>query len=257
MNSPPAAGPVLDFHARLTPRPGALDDLLASMAASGVAAAGLAAGGVLDLETLARQVALGGASTADADNAAVLAASRSSQGRLVPIYFANPHAGPEPYQEAADDFAALEISPAVHGFDFDDPRVEELVAIARDSGHAVYTVCLPRPGTGVADLADLAARFPDVDFVLGHGGVSLIDLHAISVIADHPNIALETCGPYAAVVRLALERLGPRRLVFAAEHPLQPVRAELAKFAGLDLSADTWNSVAWHNGRRLLGIEES
>jgi predicted TIM-barrel fold metal-dependent hydrolase len=245
--------PVLDFHARLVPRPGAVDRLLSMMDECGIARAVVCAGGLLPLDLLSRQLVEGGHVEADADNEAVRAAAEASDGRLVPFYFANPHRDPARYREAAGGFAGLEVSPAVHGVPLRDARTEALVAVAGEAGHPVYTVCLSRPGSAVADLVALAVTHPSVTFVLGHSGVGNIDYYALDLIAPHPNILLETSGGYSTVVGTALERLGAHRLLFGTEFPLQHPRVELAKFAALDLAPPDWALVAWHNAHRLLG----
>jgi uncharacterized protein len=244
---------VFDFHARLAPRPGATDRLLSTMDSSGIARAAVCAGGTVDLVRLSRQIVEGGHVDSDPDNDAVLQACVGSGGRLVPFYFANPRRGAEPYRRRAHDYAGLEISPAVHGLDLSDRRTAELVSVAAEAGHPVYTVCLERPGSRVADLAALAGRFPEVPFVLGHGGVGNIDFYGVELVAPVPNIWLETSGGYTSVLRAALDRLTPARVLFGTELPLQHPSVELAKFAALDLPADQWRQVAWDNAHRLLG----
>jgi uncharacterized protein len=116
----------------------------------------------------------------------------------------------------------------------------------------VYVVCIQRPGCGVADLVALAERFPGVTFVLGHSGVGNIDFYGVELVAPRPNIVLETSGGYTTVVRAALDVLGPERVLFGSEFPLQHPSVELAKFAALDLTPDQWRAVAWDNAARLL-----
>jgi len=249
------SGPVLDFHARLVPRPGAADRLLSMMDECGIDRAVVCAGGLLPLDRLSRQLVEGGHVEADADNQAVLAAAAGSGGRLVPFYFANPHRPAARYRDEAAGFAGLEVSPAVHGVPLRDERTEALVAVAAEAGHCVYTVCLSRPGSGVADLVALAVAYPSVTFVLGHSGIGNIDYHAVDLIAPHTNVLLETSGGYSTVVGTALERLGAHRLLFGTEFPLQHPRVELAKYAALDLAPADWAQVAWHNAHRLLRKE--
>jgi predicted TIM-barrel fold metal-dependent hydrolase len=244
--------PVFDFHARVAPVPDAGAGLLAAMDGAGVTRCGVAAGGVVGLDVLARQLVDGGHVEHDADNDAVLAACRSAAGRLVPFYFANPHRGPDHYARRAAEFRAVELSPAVHGVGLADPRVDELVAIAGQAGHPVYTVCLDRPGSTVADLVALARRHPGVPLVLGHCGVGLIDLHAIDLIAPLDDIVIETSGAFLVTVRIALSRLGRHRVLFSAEHPSQPPIVELAKYAAAGLSDEDWSHVAWRNANRIL-----
>ncbi|GAA2113483.1 amidohydrolase family protein [Streptomyces synnematoformans] len=254
----PTAQPVLDFHVRLAPRPGAAGRLLAAMDEHGLTRAVVCAGGTVDLDTLARQLVEGGHVETDADNDAVLAACSGpdGKGRLVPFWFANPHRPPGVYRERAAEFRGLEVSPAVHGVALTDPRVAALVEVAADFGHPVYTVCLDRPGAGVADLVALARRFPRTDFVLGHSGIGNIDFHALALIRDEPRIRLETSGGYTCVAEAAIDRLGAARVVFGTEFPLQHPAVELAKFAAIGTPPEQWRQIAWENAHRLLGEEK-
>lgn len=174
----------------------------------------------------------------------------------MPFWFANPHRPPGAYRERAAEFRGLEVSPAVHGVALTDPRVSALVQVAADSGHPVYTVCLARPGAGVADLVTLARRFPQTDFVLGHSGIGNIDFHALALIRDRPNISLETSGGYTCVAEAAIDRLGAARVVFGSEYPLQHPAVELAKFTAIGTPPAQWRQIAWENAHRLLGEEK-
>ena len=244
--------PIFDGHVRLAPVPGARDKVLAAMDDCGIDRAFVAAGGTIDLRRLSRQLVKGGHVENDADNDAVLEACEKSADRLVPVYFANPHRSARRYRERAAEFAGLEISPAVHGVRLDAPVVGDLVATAGEFGHSVYVVCISHPGTEVADLVALAGRFPHVTFVLGHSGVGNIDFYGIDLVAGAPNVVVETSGGYTSVLKAAIEAMGPSRVLFGSEFPLQHPSVELAKYAALDLPDETWRQIAWDNAIRLL-----
>nr|WP_042178297.1 amidohydrolase family protein [Kibdelosporangium sp. MJ126-NF4] len=248
-----APQPVLDFHVRLAPRPQAKERLLAVMDRCGVQRAVVCAGGTIDLDRLSRQLVDGGHVETDADNDAVLDACAGTDGRLVPFYFANPHQAPDDYRARAAEFRGLEVSPAVHGIGLTDARVVRLIEVAAAFDHAVYAVCLARPGAGVTDLVALARRFPRLSFVLGHSGVGNIDLHALTLVRDEPNVLVETSGGYTCVAEAAVDRLGADRVVFGSEYPLQHPTVELAKFQALRLPPERWRQIAWDNAHRLLG----
>lgn len=248
--------PVLDFHVRLAPRPGARERLLSTMDDCGLDRAVVCAGGTIDLDRLSRQLIEGGHVETDADNDAVLKVCAGAGGRLVPFFFANPHRPPEVYRARAAEFRGLEVSPAVHGVGLTDPRVAALVGVAAEAGHPVYVVCLDRPGAGVADLVGLARRFPEVTFVLGHSGIGNIDFYALALIRDEPTILLETSGGYTCVAEAAVHRLGAGRVLFGSEYPLQHPDVELAKFRALRLPPEQWRQIAWDNAHRLLGEEK-
>jgi predicted TIM-barrel fold metal-dependent hydrolase len=244
---------IVDFHARLLDRSGEPDRLLRVMDERDIGTTVVCAGGVVDLDRLSAQIVHGGYVDTDADNARVLTACAPSQGRQVPFYFANPHAAQATYEAHAGHYRGLELSPAVHGVGFDDPRTLALVEIAAANRHPVYTVCLPRPGARTSDLVALARRFPGTWFVSGHCGFITVDTAALAEVAPQPNIAVETSGCFGVVVRRALDRLGTDRVLFGTEYPLQHPATELAKLAALDLSVPVWRAVTRDNAQRLLG----
>jgi uncharacterized protein len=247
--------PVIDFRARLVARPQAREKLEEVMAAAGVNRVVIGPGGIVDPDTLADHVILGGHVTADADHSAVLEAATASAGRLLPSYFGNPHTGADDYRRRAGAFCSLELSPAVHGVALTDPRHHELVEVAADHGQPVYVVCLGRPGVGAADLVALAEQHADATFVLGHCGFVGIDFHALRTVAPVPNIHAETSGCYTAIAGAAIERLGARRVLFGSEFPLQHPEVELTKIAVLRLDPAEERDVLGRNAARLLGLD--
>jgi uncharacterized protein len=248
--------PIFDFHVRLDPNLGSLDRLLATMDRCEIDRAVACAGGMIDLDRLSRQLIEGGYIEDDADNDAVLAGCKQSNGRLVPFFFSNPHRDPEYYRSRAAEFRGLEISPAVHGVSLGDERITALVSVAAEVGHPVYLVCTTMPGCGVADLVELADRFPDVVFILGHSGIGSLDLYGITLVASKRNVSVETSGGYLCVVQAAIDRLGVDRVLFGSEYPAQHPTVELAKYRALNLRPESWEAIAWQNAHRILGEEQ-
>jgi predicted TIM-barrel fold metal-dependent hydrolase len=238
---------LFDFHARWSP------SLVDALDSAGIGRAAVCAGGLVDLDRLARQIAGGGRSQARADNEGVARACAAAGGRLVPFFFADPGADLAAYTRAAPRFRGLEISPAVHGFSLADPAVDALVAVAAGHRHPVYVVCLGRPGTRPADLAALARRHPTVAFVSGHCGHTGLETD----FAATPNVHVELSGCWTATARRAVERLGAERVLFGTEHPLQHPSVEVAKLAALGLPPRDLALVGAGNALRLLGLEAS
>lgn len=243
---------VFDFHARLGTGRDALGRLLSTMDHHGIDRAAVCAGGVVDPYRLSAQIVQGGYVEADADNDTVLAACQRSGGRLTPFFLANPHRDPIGYAGQAGGFRGLEISPAIHGIALTDERTIALIEVAAKFRHPVYVVCLGRPGAAAQDLVAIAAKFPEVTFILGHCGFIGIDFDAISTIASSGNILAETSGCYTSVAVAALDRLGAGRVLFGTEYPVQHPSVELAKLRALQLPAPQWRQVAWDNAHRVL-----
>jgi predicted TIM-barrel fold metal-dependent hydrolase len=245
--------PIFDAHAHLAPGDGAVRRLLAEMDARGIDRALVVAGAVVSADRLARQIVDGGHAEDDADNDAVLAGCEQADGRLVPFFFANPHAPADVYRSRGPDFRGLKMAPVVHGVPFLDDRVVALVKVADDLGHSVYTHCLHRSGFGVRDLVALAQRFPATVFALGHCGVGDLDFYGIDLVEPVGNIVFETSCGLTATVRRALERLGPHRVMFGSEYPMQAPVVELTKIAALGLSAAEWEAVTWRTADEFVG----
>jgi predicted TIM-barrel fold metal-dependent hydrolase len=127
--------------------------------------------------------------------------------------------------------------------------------VAGELGHSVYVVCLGRPGTRTEDLVALATRHPTITFILGHGGFLGIDTYAVRLVQPHPTIMIETSGCFTATARDAVRSLGPSRVLFGSEYPLQHPAVELAKYTALDLPPAHWQQIAWHNAHRIFGEE--
>lgn len=246
---------ILDFHARLVPRPGAAGQLLSTMDRHGIARAVVSAGGVVDLDRLSVQLVESGHVETSPDNDGVYDACVEADGRLVPFWFANPYAGEAVYRKRAHLFQGLELSPAVHGVGLTDPRTVALVRVAAEVGHPVYTVCVGRTGCRARDLVQLARRFPTVAFVFGHCGFTGLDTHGLALVARQENVYAETSGAFTVTARVALDRLGPDRVLFGTEYPLQDPGVELAKWAALGIDPGAWEKVGWRNAHRLLGEE--
>lgn len=243
---------IIDFHARIGPSKAASRQLLLGMDQYGISQAVVCAGGILSLDQLAEQIMVGGQVEHDADNLALLELCAGSGDRLLPFYFGNPHTEPDAYRAVADQFRGLELSVAVHGIGFADPRLIRWVQAATEAGHPIYLVCLARDGSTAEDLATLAKAFPDTTFVLGHCGFIGIDVWSLNRIADSCNVLAETSGCYTGIARLAVQRLGADRVLFGTEAPLQHPGVEMAKIHALELDPISWSKVLWGNAVEVL-----
>ncbi len=244
---------IVDAHAHLPPGDDALGRLLAMMDRANIARAVVVPGGTISPEVLSHNIAFGGGVDVTPDNPRVAAASRASERRLIPFFFANPHTRAEAYAEAAPSFFGLKLGPAVHGVPFNDPRILSLVEVAAANRHPVYLHTLPRPGFGIADVVELAARFPAVSIIVGHAAGGHCEFHALEPLSRLPNLFLEMSGGFTSFVAASVRRLGADRVLFGSEYPLQDPRAELMKLQCVDLTAEELNAILYGNITKLLG----
>lgn len=242
---------LIDFHAHLAPTEEAKARLLATMAANGIQAAALVAGGLVSPVDLSRQMARGEGQDVSAPNGHLVHLAEGAP--LYPFYFANPHGDTNEYERLGHRYHGLKFGPAVHGVALADERNLRFVRLSAKHEHPLYLHCLPFPGFDVEALVSLAHAFPSVSFVLGHCGTGNCDFFAVDQIRPFANISFETSGGFASVVKYALETLGPNRIVFGSEYPLQDPAIEILKLKRLDLPEATLN----RNARRLLRLEEA
>jgi predicted TIM-barrel fold metal-dependent hydrolase len=104
-----------------------------------------------------------------------------------------------------------------------------------------------------AELAQLAARHPDVTFISAHAGGEWEQ--GIRAVRGSPNILVETSGfdPTAGFIDLAVRELGGERIVFGSHLPSRSLGTELGKVLGARISERERRLILGANLRRLLG----
>lgn len=104
-----------------------------------------------------------------------------------------------------------------------------------------------------ADLAKLAARFPEQPFISAHAGGNWEI--GINAVRDSPNILIETSGfdPTAGFIEMAVRELGAERIVFGTHLPSRSLGTELGKVIVAPVSEEDKRLILGANYRRLLG----
>ncbi len=103
-----------------------------------------------------------------------------------------------------------------------------------------------------AELAQLAARFPQVPFICAHAGGEWEQ--GIRAVRSSPNILVETSGfdPTAGFLEMAVRELGAARIVFGSHLPSRSLGTELGKIFGAEISDEDRHLILGSNLRRLL-----
>jgi hypothetical protein len=102
------------------------------------------------------------------------------------------------------------------------------------------------------DLAELAARHPDVPLILGHcGGEWETGIRAVRHL---PKVSVETAGfdPTAGMVELAVRELGASRVLYGSDAPGRSFASQLAKVESAGLDAVSRRAILAGNLQRLL-----
>jgi len=129
-------------------------------------------------------------------NDVVISAVREHPDRLMGMACANPWYGDGAVSElrrALDSgLHGLFLHPNYQGFGLGDHIVDPLIEVAADFGVPVYA----HTGTaGIAEpfhVAELARRFPEVNFIMGHAGSSDYGEDAVRALEFAGNVWLET-----------------------------------------------------------------
>jgi predicted TIM-barrel fold metal-dependent hydrolase len=196
-----------------------------------------------------------------AGNGMIAAAVQHASRRFIGFATVNPWmraAGIAELRRACDlGFAGLVIHPILQGFEANDPLVFPLVEAAIERRLIVYV-------TGGAPylampykIADLAGRYPEGRFILGHAGW---DFHfdVGYCLEACPNLQAETSRNGLANLEALARKFGPDRLLFGSDMPFSSYEGEIEKIRllpGLDDAGR--DKIFYRNARALLGLGES
>jgi len=138
------------------------------------------------------------------------------------------------------------------------PAEEATVSLLRRCGELDIPAlfhCGDDPYTTPQTFGLAATAAPECAIVLGHMGGYLHVEEAIAVAEVHENVYLETSAmPYPPMIQTAVERVGPRRVLFGSDGPGCNPALELAKVRQAGLSADDEALVLGGNAARLLKV---
>jgi predicted TIM-barrel fold metal-dependent hydrolase len=251
---------IIDGHAHISASDyGNADVLLAQLDQAGIERALCVPGGMVDVRQFSR--ILSGRLRPDPNipNHVLYEALDRHGDRLYGLVCINPRQGPATLETMRQGFArgcrGVKLAPLVHGFAFEEPVLEEVAAACAEQGFPVYSHVLPKPGSTTADYAALARRCPNTRFILGHMGFGPGDIDAIEFSAELDNLYLETSLGNWLILRDALARLGPGKLIFGSEFPLGHPKAELENVLLLEESAHA--AILGDNILRLLGLQKT
>jgi len=183
--------------------------------------------------------------------------------RLIGFFRANPYSptAVKDFERAVKEygFKGLKLHPISEGFPANHPVVFALLEKATELG-VPCTIHSHQYGTAGAGsqpaiIAELAEQFPKLTIILAHMGMYLYR-DALYVAQHHPNIVLETSAqPWThRIARLAVDRVGPERLIFGSDTPLHHPRVELLKMRSSDLEGSELDLALGGNILRILGM---
>jgi predicted TIM-barrel fold metal-dependent hydrolase len=248
---------IIDGHAHVSATDfGSADVLLAQLDQAGIDRAVCVPGGMVDVRQFSRYLSGRLQPDRNIPNHLVFDAIARHPDRLSGFVCVDPTAGAKALDMLREGFGrgcrGVKLAPNVHRFAFTEPILGQIAAECGERGFPVYSHVLPSPGATTADFAAWARRTPGTNFVIGHMGFGPGDVDAIEFAAELPNLHLETSLGNYLILRDALARLGPNRLIFGSEFPLSHPKVELEKIRLLDCSDE--QAILAGNIQRLIGL---
>ena len=189
-------------------------------------------------------------------NAYILEQTRLHPDRLFGFATANPWYGAAAAQMIerylGEGLWGLKFNPGVQGFHINDEIVYPLIEIAARHQVPVYF----HTGTPVSgmpfQLYDLAKRYPEVSFIMGHSGWADF-WQDIPFIAEHSkNIWFDTSLSYTSRTEAVIEACGCGRVVFGSDTPHSRLAFELEKVKLLHADRPQMEGILGGNLRSLL-----
>jgi uncharacterized protein len=113
-----------------------------------------------------------------------------------------------------------------------------------------------------AQVGDVARRYPDVSFVMTHGGQinisGLGQMDAFEVLRRNPNVFMETSGVYRQDFILdVVNEIGPERVLFGSNSPRMDARLEVERVHRADVGEDARQLMLEGNARRIFRLDSS
>ena len=144
----------------------------------------------------------------------------------------------------------------------DDPLLDPVIEAAREHGFPVlHHIWQHRrhdwpnqEASDAVELGRLAARHPDVNFILAHIGGGGDYMHTNPAVRELPNVYLDISGSGVdrGMLDLALEAVGAERMLFGTDLTMETGLAKLRALGVIGLDRDAMSAIRWRNAARIF-----
>ena len=152
-------------------------------------------------------------------------------------------------------FRGLKFMPVHYAFRSASTAADPLIAIAQEFDvpvtiHSGNFFCHP------LEIAEMASRFPDVNFIMDHMGYRYYVLEAVLAAERCPNIYLATTAVFEPhFIKLAIDRVGAERVIFGSNAPLVIPHLQLEVIRALKLSPEEEALIMGKTAARLYKLD--
>ncbi|MBU0714592.1 MAG: amidohydrolase family protein [Verrucomicrobia bacterium] len=159
-------------------------------------------------------------------------------------------------EKAFDDgLMGLFLCPPRQGFRLTESIVDPLLEVCCRRHKPVYA----HTGTPICSepfqLAELARRFPEVTFIMGHAAYPDFWYDVAGALQQAPNLLVETSCQVAAIIQQALDAVGPERVLFGSGWPRSKPGVEILKIRSMGLADDIFEKVMHTNAANCWGLK--
>lgn len=153
----------------------------------------------------------------------------------------------------------LLLHPWEETFAINDKKVFPFIEICQEYGKPVLIEAGYPWLSHCFQIADLAERFPEVTFIMSHGGQFDSSGYALTdvdyVMDRHSNLFIETSGDFSDEgIENIPERLGYGRLLFGSHFPWLNTELEIYRIQRANLTEDSREHIFYKNAKRILNL---
>jgi uncharacterized protein len=143
-----------------------------------------------------------------------------------------------------------------------DDRLTPLMQTASDLNvpvlhHSWYKTEKINPAeSDPADIAYLAARFPDVTIIMAH--LTAVGIRGVFDIQKLKNVYVDTSGaqPFSGAIEFAVDYLGADRILYGSDAHYRDFSAQLGRIYGANITDEEREKILYSNAKRILLPED-
>ena len=138
----------------------------------------------------------------------------------------------ELFKENLDIVCGIKVHPFHSDIEFDSKRVEPYIELARKYNLPVATHTADYDKASPKRVANMAKKYPDVNFVMVHMGLCTENKEAVELMGEYPNLYGDTTWvPLLTTVEL-VKRYGSKRIFFGSDSPIDGLHTYKQNAAG-------------------------
>ncbi len=164
------------------------------------------------------------------------------------------------YLENKDIVKGLKVHPDISGLPFNDPKMIPYLEMAREFSLPVLIHTKESDCSKVSFVCEMARKFPEVDFILGHMSISEDKEESFRALAEYPNIYGDTAWVYYADAVRACNLGLEDKILFGTDSPIGGADTYgdpafyLPYYENPELSQTAIDKIMYQNAQKLFRL---